>query len=439
MRRKFEELRESLDEFVQQDEYPILLVGCLSEELAYVVKFLQALEEKHPHCYFVVFPSPFDSAAAYLDGVVENLRAQVAGANELRPQRGEPPLPEVPEALADHGRAPEERLRGVLDYLRGLLPPPEPETDDADEHLIVVGFLPMACRDYPGYCGLMNAVATSPALQPSLARARVVMYDDRSRNELTRSLRARQVEHVLTFEIDLSTPALTDQLTRDASDPTLPLAERMGALFQLAVLDYSYRRYPDALDKYGVLYPFYEKQGLPAMQALCLLGVGDTLFAAGHPQPAKERLQQGIALAMAAKALPVLLNLFNSIHGVCMALEHHEEAESYAGSGIEVAAAVLQPFAYMDFHEMKGDAQLAQAKLAEGLVTYRKCKELCEKYQYFHRWKSVLGKEKKLYESAQMRRERREVETQLDVVEELERRGGRAENATGPAAGGATP
>jgi tetratricopeptide (TPR) repeat protein len=429
MRRKFEELRESLDEFVQQDEYPILLVGCLSEELAYVVKFLQALEEKHPHCYFVVFPAPFDDPAAYLDGVVENLRAQVAGANELRPQRGEPPFPPVPDELSNRGRAPEERLRGVLDYLRDLLPPPA----DDEEHLTVVGFLPMACRDYAGYCGLMNAVATSPALRPSLERTRVVMYDDRSRSELVRSLRARQVEHV-------STPALTDQLTRDASDPTLPLSERMGALFQLAVLDYSYRRYPDALDKYGVLYPFYEKQGLPAMQAMCLLGVGDTLFAAGHPQPAKERLQQGIALAMAEKALPVLLNLFNSIHGVCMALEQYEEAESYADSGIKVAAAVLQPFAYMDFHELVGDAQLAQGKLAEGLVTYRKCKELCEKYQYFHRWKSVLGKEKKLYETAQMRRERREVETQLDVVEELERRGGgRAESAAGAAAGGATP
>jgi hypothetical protein len=128
---------------------------------------------------------------------------------------------------------------------------------------------------------------------------------------------------------------------------------------------------------------------------------------------------------------------------VCMALKHYEEAESYADSGTKVAAAVLQPFAYMDFHEMKGDAQLAQSKLAEGklaegLVTYRKCKELCEKYQYFHRWKSVLAKEKQLYESAQMRRERREVEDQLEVVQELERRGGaRAEHAAG--AGGATP
>lgn len=421
MRRKFEELRENLDEFVQQDEYPLMLVGCLPEELAYVVKFLQALEEKHPHCYFVVFPAPFAGPAEYLDEVVANIDAQLTGANELRATRGEPPFPARPAALADRKHTPAQRLRGVLDYLRGLLPSP----DDDEEHLVVVGFLPLSCTDYAGYCMLMNTLITSPELRPSLERMRVVIYDDRARGELVRSLRSREVDHVLTFEIDLSTPALTDQLTRDASDPTLPLPERMSALLQLAALDYSYRRYPDALDKYGVLYQFYAKQGLPSMQALCLLGVGDTLFAAGHPQPAKERLQQGIALAMADKALPVLLNLLLSIHGVCMALRHHEEAESYADSGVQVAAAVLNAFVYTDFHELLGDAQLAQGRPKDGLASYAKCKDLCKTYDYFHCWRSVLEKEKKLYESARMRREQRDIETQLGVVEALERGQGR--------------
>lgn len=424
MRRKFEELRENLDEFVQQDEYAILLVGCLSEELAYVVKFLQALEEKHAHCYFVVFPAGFDGAEEYLDAVVASIEVQVAGANELRAGRGEPPFPGVPAELSDRRRAPTLRLRGILDYLRGLLPPADDE--EGDEHLVVVGFLPLTCKDYEGYCTLMSAVATSPELQPSLERTRVVIYDDRSRSDLVRFLGTREVDNVLTFDIDLSTPALTDQLTRDASDPSLPLPERMNALLQLAALDYSYKRYPDALEKYGVLYQFYGKQGLLSMQALCLLGVGDTLFAAGHPKPAKERLQQGIALAMADKgALPVLVNLLLSVQGVCMALRHYEEAESYAESGTKVAAATLSPFVYTDFHELMGDAQLAQNRVKDGLVSYAKCKDLCKTYEYFHRWKSVLEKERKLYDAARMRCEQRDIEIQLGVVEALERRGGR--------------
>jgi hypothetical protein len=40
-----------------------------------------------------------------------------------------------------------------------------------------------------------------------------------------------------------------------------------------------------------------------------------------------------------------------------------DEAESYADSGAKVAAAVLNPFAYADMHELKGDAQMGQEKL----------------------------------------------------------------------------
>ena len=53
------------------------------------------------------------------------------------------------------------------------------------------------------------------------------------------------------------------------------------------------------LEKYGVLYTYYEGQGIPSMQALCLLGAGDTLHAAGQLDVAKQTLQRGIALAIA--------------------------------------------------------------------------------------------------------------------------------------------
>jgi hypothetical protein len=44
MKGKFDRLRESLDEFLQQDDYPILVVVSRSEELACILNFLQALE-----------------------------------------------------------------------------------------------------------------------------------------------------------------------------------------------------------------------------------------------------------------------------------------------------------------------------------------------------------------------------------------------------------
>lgn len=417
MKRKFEELRENLDEFVQQDEYPMLVVGCLSQELAYVVKFLQGLEDKHPQNYFVVFPQPYDDPGHYLDGVVESVRLQVEAAGPMRAERGEPPFPPLPPTLSDPRRTPAQRLEAVLHYLRGLLP-------NEDEHRVVVGLLPLSCKDFESYGKLMTSIMPMPTVQPWMKALRIVAYDDRTHKKLAAGMRASKVEHVLTFDVDFSTPALTDALAHDAADPSIPVPERMSCLMQLAALDYSYKRYPDALEKYGLLFKYYETEKVPAMQALALLGAGDTLRAAGSLKLAKQRLQQGIAIGMEHKVLPVLLNLFLSVTGVCMQLSQFDEAESYADSGAKVAAAVLNPFAYADMHELKGDAQIAQGKLADGLTTYKRCQELCKTYEHFHRWISVLERQKKLYEDAHLGRERREVEHEILLVRELEKRGG---------------
>lgn len=417
MKQKFDELRENLDEFVQQDDYPMLVVGCVPEELAYVVKFLQAMDEQHPESYVLVFPQPFEDATGYLNGVVESIRLQVEAAQAMRAERGESPWPPAPEEITDVRRAPEQRIESVLQYLRSLLP-------NEDEHRVVVGFLPLNCADFDSYSRLMATVMPRTPPQGWLESIRIVAYDHRLQRKLVPAMRAAKIERVLTFDVDFSTPALTDSLARSVADPSVPVPERMSNLMQLAALDYSYRRYPEALEKYGTLFKYYEQEKNPSMQALALLGTGDTLRAAGHLELAKKRLQQGIAIGMEHKVLPALLNLFLSIAGVCMQLRQYAEAETYADSGAKVAASLLNAFAHADLHEMKGDAQIAQNKLTEGLGTYKRCQELCKMYEYFPRWKSVLDRQQKLYDQARMGRERREVEDELLAVRALEKRGG---------------
>src|SRR5439155_14537733 len=165
-------------------------------------------------------------------------------------------------------------LQDVLQYLRSLLP-------NEKEHSVVVGLLPLSCRNFEEYAGLMTWVMPLPDVKPWMVPLRIVIYDDRSQHLVKTVLERRQAEHILSFEVDFSTPALTDSLTRDASDASLPVPERMACLMQLAALDYSYKRHAEALQKYGALHNYYAEQKIPSMQALCLLGAGDTLRAGG--------------------------------------------------------------------------------------------------------------------------------------------------------------
>ncbi|MGC4095083.1 MAG: hypothetical protein QM756_45625 [Polyangiaceae bacterium] len=419
MRRKAEALRETLDEFVTQLEYPMLVVGCIEDELAYLFKFLDGIDDTHPEAFVLIFAGAFTTRHAYLDSMLEFLRVQLAGAESVRAERGEPPFPPIPPELADPRMAPEHRLQGILAYVGSLVP-------DDKEHSVVVGLLPLSCSDFPAYAQLIGSVMPIPEPQPWMAPLRIIARDERTQPVLKPAMERYRVEHVLYFEVDFSTPAVTNALAVDAADPTLPMAERMACLHQLAAIDFAYRRYPDAIQKYGVLNDYYEAQKLPAMQAICINGAADALRSGGQLELAKTMLQSGIATAMQAKSLPALVNLFISITDVSAQLGHHQDAESYADSGAKVANAAISPTVYADMFEKKGDAQLAQNKIAEGLASYKKCEELCKLYEYFYRWKSVLGRQVEFYRRAGMGAQLHESEHELSLVEELERRGGKA-------------
>jgi tetratricopeptide (TPR) repeat protein len=391
MKRLFEELRENLEEFVAQDDYPALVVACLPEELAYVASFLRALDEKRPADFILIFGETFGSPQGYVDGAVAALRAQLDAAAPVRQERGEPPFPPPPALLEDRRQSPASRLAGLLDYARGLLP------NEAD-HRVVVGFLPLACSDPDGYAELMASILPGRELTSAWRAVRMVAYDDRSGRPLAPRITAQGNDRVLLFEVDFSTPKLTDALNVSAADTSLPLAERMASLLQLAALDYSYKRYDDALAKYAALYAYYDAQKIPAMGALCLLGAGDTLRASGQIGPGKEMLQRGIAFALEHRALPPLLNGLMSIVELCFEQREFEEAEGYADSAARVAAGSLNAIAYCDLLERRGDAQLARGKLGEALQSLQKCRELSGKYGYHAREISALTKLVPLYE-----------------------------------------
>src|SRR6187551_1250962 len=111
MRRKAEELRETLDEFVSQVEFPMLIVGCRAEELAYLMTFLQGIDQSHPEAYVIVFSGAFTTPQAYLDSAVELLTLQLAGAEPVRIERGDPPFPPLPPEVEDPRLPPEQRLQ----------------------------------------------------------------------------------------------------------------------------------------------------------------------------------------------------------------------------------------------------------------------------------------------------------------------------------------
>jgi tetratricopeptide (TPR) repeat protein len=423
LKQKFETLRETLDEFAQQDEYPMLLVGCRSQEIAYVHLFVKGLDQTLPSHLVAPFQQPFRDPAQWLDEMVGSLTAQLEVLGPERAKRGEPPCPPLPLALHDRRCPPPQRLEALLRYVVDLLP-------NSEDYRAVVGLLPLECKDVRAYSELVAPLVPHPQIPAWMANLRLIVWDDQEHMLLRNAVHQWQAKHVLTYADDFSTPALTDSLGKDAANTDLSLEQRLLSLQQLAALDLAYKRYGDALDKYALLHEHHHQRGEPELQALALLGAGDTLAAAGDPKTAKVRLQQGIAVAMECKSLPVLSNLLTSVIGVSMVLGEYADAESYADSGTKVAATSLNPFTYADFHQFLGDAQFAQRKLDDAVRSYTRCRELCRTYEHFSRWLEAIDQQARIYAEArgsqQVDAQLRILEDERAVVVELQRRKGAA-------------
>lgn len=334
MRRKLDELNGILRGLVQGREHLLLIVSGTDIEMTYALKALEGLEQGSPSDLYLIFPEPLPTAPQYVSSMIRKLRAQAEHAQAARAARGEPPWPPLPALCDDEGAPPHQRLREAIGYVCSLMPP------DGD-HRVVWGLLPVQLEDREGYARLVAALIPWNGPEPWMKGLRFIARDDRARPFLLPGLRARRAPGVLLYQPDLTTPALTDALARDAADRSLPVAERMEALTQLAALDCAHRRYPQAIEKYGALYAYYAEHRAPAMQAVVLHGVGDALRRTGDLRGAKVKYQQGLAHALEAEALPIILNLAFAVGDVSLELHEYAEAEGFLDLAQRIAGKLL--------------------------------------------------------------------------------------------------
>ena len=420
MQQKFEDLRANLDEFIQQTDYSMLLVRCRPEDCPFVARFLDGQDAERPESFFLVWPGEFDDESRYVSALVTFLERRMDEARSARAERGVRPFPPLPAELADERRPPAARFRGWLEFLVTLL-------DDASTQSFVVGLLPSACRDAAGYARLLGSIVPVSARPAWLEPLRIVAFDPKEA-PLAPVLEEQQVDTVLTWEVDFSTPALTDALARDAANASLPLEQRMSCLLQLAGIDVAYRRHSDARAKFAALYEHYSSPPRPTLQAVCLHGASESLIASGEDDEARVCLERGLALCMQGNAYGPMLILLESLIRVCFRLGRNAEAESYAKSGGALAAALLHPASYAHLEELAADAQVAQHRGDDAIVTYDHARQIASAYNQFGVWKSALDKLARLHSAAGRRDIAGELERERVRVEAVERGDERAQS-----------
>lgn len=409
MREMLEDLRETLAEFAEQPDWPMLVVRANDMAGGLVLQQLEAVEAQNDRDLFFRFPHPLETTADdWTVKAMVSLKLDVERSNRVlaKTHPDADPVAPTPVSVLDARLSIAERWRLAIRYMSEMLP-------NTAHHRLVIAAMPNTFRDPLEHAKLVGALMTV-SHETEASHVRVMVRDPGA--QLDHQLR-RLGARFLTYDVDLSAAALIDGLVREAGDPSAEPAQRMKSLLQLAFLDHAHNRTEKALEKFGRLCTYYTVEKQPAMHAIALYGAALAMDRVVKDKVmVRERFQSAIALAIEAKAYPVMLEVLMAIVPVCMGLKEFEAAQSYADTAAKIAKGTFHAGRYIDALTLRGDAELALNQPAEARASWELAAETSEKASCQAAGEPALIRLASLFRQARMRPEEKDVESRISLI-----------------------
>lgn len=381
MKRQVEALTASLREFIEQPDYPTLVLDATDSANVFPLKILAAFDRQDEENYYLLFPEPCTTASAYLDAILKSVGAQIEIFNAELEARKMARWPEPPLEVNDARQPPARRLEAIIRFMGEHLP---------GAGNIVWAFLPGQLTDLAGYRELVAPLLLPAGAPAWMDRHRFLVRDQQATPDIVPRLFQEKNDRVLVFDVELDNERALGSLVDAAGDRSLPADDRMLAFYQLAAVDFAFKRYPEALEKYGGMFNYYKRSGNTTMQALCLTGAGDTLREAGKPEEALMRYQQSLAISSEAQNVPVMHAGVYGAGCACLVLGQNEEAEKYLDQASRLASKLYNPYAKSEAMEKLGIARFRLGKTEEATDTWLKGKDLALQFGNEERAKLIL-------------------------------------------------
>ena len=381
MDRQAEALLPSLREFIDQPDYPTLVLSATDLSIVIPHRILSNLDRRDDEAYYLLYPQPFASAAAYVDIIAASVAEQLEVLSTEFLARKLAPVPPLPLSVSDSRYLPAHRLEALIRHCGEQLPGGGP---------IVWGLMPAELPDPQAYRTLIFPLLAMEQVEPWMDRHRFLLRDRADQPLLVPELLNAKNDRVLVLEIDFSNERWLQNLVETASDKNLPADDRMNAFFFLGVMDFGFRRFPMALEKFGVCFNYFEGRGNQLMQGLCLNMAGDTMKQAGRPQEALKFYQQLVAKAVEDKNLPLIQQGTLNAGLMSLELSKNTDAAGYLKHADETAGKLNNPYAKCDAMEKRGLALWRLGKVDQAVDTWIKCKDLAKQFDYKERAASTL-------------------------------------------------
>ncbi|MDR3099717.1 MAG: hypothetical protein LBV73_21955 [Paraburkholderia sp.] len=407
MQREFAATDAALGHFIEQPDYPTLVLGATDLDIVLVFKMLQERDRRDTQRIYLLFPFECETPGHYLQQCMQSLAAQIAAENQARAEEGVAPWAELPLLCTDPGQPPAQRLKAAVEHVRTLM---------AEDVEIVWALLPSTVVDATGYRETVWPLLALDGFEAWMEGHRFCLRDDPARRFLLPPGQREKARHVLALDLDFSPERTADALVGALNDAARPLAERMQAAMQLAALDLTHGRIDQALEKYRLLYGWHREQHNPLGQALALGGIGDVATRSGQHADACRWYAHALDAAADSGNLGVALNLLMASGQAWSSLKQPARAIEYFELASRAADKLMFPHAAVDAMEKLGVALLGARKTVEAARAWTEAKALCERFGCEHQRHSLLERLAALYTQAGLKTQAKAYEMEKDRI-----------------------
>ena len=398
MRRRLETLADQLEEFVSEDAHDALVVngdGAVAGLLgAAIDRTQQGGSIDVSFSFFETFEG-VDGLAAKLIADIEAF-AETAKVALAPPTSAATPMARLVATLCAF--ASEVRARGDV--------------------RVAVWICPSAVADEDAYVASVVALVTAFRSADRLLRVAA-----REPCPIERPLRAALRDAALpTLEVavDLSPAAMRDALAEDAMDPSADPSARAAAALSVAMADAATGRTEDALSALGTLAEFHRERGDASSRALCLVLAGSVLAIMGELDNARARVSQGLALAVDAKALPVVLSGAMLAGHLSMRAGDPTDADVRFDVAAQLAARIGGAEMVAEALLQRGHALVQRGSLSAARDAWLCAVAAAQRAESIEHERAALAAIADLYRSARMDDDARRIERRLFALPQRE-------------------
>jgi len=385
----FNQLLDTLREFLKQRDDLLLLVPCEDSDVPLLLMALRTLDRESGSDMFLLFADDFAAPGAFLDHIGQRLHEERELTNEaLGPDV--PKLPPLPSEFLDVNGPPSERLEAGMRFAHSLIDP------RMGQHF-VWGMGPGTIADAKSYLVLLAQLLPRPEIRSWMRGARIV-----ARVPADFQLPASPLKRVRVKPFTIPPHAQEEELVTTAGDPALPLGDRMQAEVQLAYLDYAHSRFGQAIARFLKALAYFQWAEISAMEGLVICGLGAIARRQANLQEAQHWYECAIVPA-AKDGNPVLMStIVDNLAGIAFEEKRFADAEDRYGELVVLKRAMIDEDGVADALEWQGLSQ-------EGLSAYDRAVEcwyesalICKVFEMTDRLPRVLGHLKRGYQELEM-------------------------------------